>query len=287
MFNITKIKEIFEDFLYTTVGSVLISVGTSLFLLPYKISTGGFSGIATVFYYLYGIRIGSLILVLNVPLFIVGFFLIGKYFFIKTVYSTWLLSYVLNFIAELKVVVNVDDKMVAVIFGGIIVGIGTSLVFLGNSSTGGSELLIQIIQHFSKKIKISHLIIAIDSIVVIFNMLVFKNIEIGLYSLIAIYLNSKMVDTISEGINFSKVVYIISDKPNEISKSILNTLNKGVTGLYGRGMYRNEEMLILVCVVKNRDLLGMKKLVYSIDKNAFMFITDSAYVYGLGFSKEV
>jgi len=281
MLKSENIKNNIIDVFYGTIGSIFIAAGTTFFLLPYKISTGGFSGIATIFYYLYDIKIGTIILVLNIPFFIAGFFLIGMTFFVKTVYCTWLLSFSLNMFGNSTFLPSIDDRMLSTIFGGIIVGIGTSLVFLGSSSTGGSELLIQIIQCFSRKVKVSHLIVVIDSVVVLFNLLVFRELEIGLYSLIAIYLNSKMVDIISEGINFSKVVYIISSSPEEISQSILRKLQKGATGIYGKGMYKNEDKLIIMCVVKNRDLVKLKKIVYKIDKSAFMFITDSAYVYGL------
>ena len=281
MFKSIGFKNIIVDLFYGTIGSILIALGTAIFLLPFKISTGGFSGIATIFYYLYKIKIGSIVLIMNIPLFIIGFFVIGKYFFIKTIYSTWLLSYSLNVFESLNINININDQLLATIFGGLIVGLGTSMVFLGETSTGGSELLTQIISNYSKKIKVSKLIIIIDSIVVMLNLVIFKQIEIGLYSLIAIYLNAKVLDIISEGINFSKVVYVVSSKPEQIADIIINELEKGVTGIYGKGMYKKEERLILVCVVKNRDVLRLKRIVYRVDKNAFMFINDSTYVYGL------
>ena len=130
------------------------------------------------------------------------------------------------------------------------------------------------------------MLIIIDSIIVGLNLIVFKQIEIGLYSFIVIFLNSKIVDLFIEGVNFTKVVYIISDKTMEISNKILNELDRGATGIYGKGMYKNKDKLILMCVIKKRDLIRLKEIVRSIDNAAFMIISDAIDVYGLGFNKE-
>ena len=168
----------------------------------------------------------------------------------------------------------------------MIIGIGTTCIFKANNSTGGTELLIQIILSYKDNIKVSKLLIIIDSIIVGLNLIVFKQIEIGLYSFIVIFLNSKIVDLFIEGVNFTKVVYIISDKTMEISNKILNELDRGATGIYGKGMYKNKDKLILMCVIKKRDLIRLKEIVRSIDNAAFMIISDAIDVYGLGFNKE-
>ena len=134
--------------------------------------------------------------------------------------------------------------------------------------------------------KVSKLLIIIDSLIVVLNLIIFKQIEIGLYSFIVIFLNSKIVDLFIEGVNFTKVVYIISDKTKEISNKILNELDRGATGIYGKGMYKNKDKLILMCVIKKRDLIRLKEIVRSIDNAAFMIISDAIDVYGLGFNKE-
>ena len=160
-------------------------------------------------------------------------------------------------------------------------------MFLANSSTGGSELLINIILSYKKNASVSKLLWIIDSVVVLFNLIIFRQIDIGLYSFIVIYLNSKIVDLLAEGLNFSKVVYIISENNKEISNSIMYELNKGVTGIYGRGMYKDNDMMLLLCVIRKRDILELKRLVSKIDNKAFMIVTDSTNVYGLGFENEL
>ena len=277
---------ILKDIIFSIIGCIFISAGIVFFLLPLKISAGGFSGIATITYYLFNLKLGTVISILNIPLLIIGFFRIGKYFFFKTMFATWLLSFCINFFENMNLFLNIDDILLSAIYGGVIIGIGTTCIFKANNSTGGTELLIQIILSYKDNIKVSKLLIIIDSIIVGLNLIVFKQIEIGLYSFIVIFLNSKIVDLFIEGVNFTKIVYIISDKSTEISNKILNDLDKGLSGIYGKGMYQNKEKLILMCVIKKRDLIKLKEIVKQVDDAAFMIISDAIDVYGLGFTKE-
>ena len=277
---------ILEDIIFSIIGCIFISAGIVFFLLPLKISAGGFSGIATITYYLFNLKLGTVIWILNIPLLIIGFFRIGKYFFFKTMFATWLLSFCINFFENMNLFLNIDDILLSAIYGGVIIGIGTTCIFKANNSTGGTELLIQIVLSYKDNIKVSKLLIIIDSIIVGLNLIVFKQIEIGLYSFIVIFLNSKIVDLFIEGVNFTKIVYIISDKSTEISNKILNDLDKGLSGIYGKGMYQNKEKLILMCVIKKRDLIKLKEIVKQVDDAAFMIISDAIDVYGLGFTKE-
>ena len=283
---IENYKTIIKDIIYSIIGCIFISAGIVFFLLPVKISAGGFSGIATVTYYLFNLKMGYVIWILNIPLLIIGFFRIGKYFFFKTMFATWFLSFCIDFLENMNIIFNISDVLLAAIYGGVMIGIGTTCIFKANNSTGGSELLIQIILSYKNNLKVSKLLIIIDSFVVFLNLIVFKQIEIGLYSFIVIFLNSKIVDLSIEGVNFTKIVYIISDKNKEISNKILDDLDKGITGLYGKGMYKNSDKLILMCVIKKRELLKLKEIVRKVDKYAFMIISDAVDVYGLGFSKE-
>lgn len=277
---------ILKDIIFSIIGCIFISAGIVFFLLPLKISAGGFSGIATITYYLFNLKLGTVIWILNIPLLIIGFFRIGKYFFFKTMFATWLLSFCINFFENMNLFLNIDDILLSAIYGGVIIGIGTTCIFKANNSTGGTELLIQIILSYKDNIKVSKLLIIIDSIIVGLNLIIFKQIEIGLYSFIVLFLNSKIVDLFIEGVNFTKIVYIISDKSTEISNKILNDLDKGLSGIYGKGMYQNKEKLILMCVIKKRDLIKLKEIVKQVDDAAFMIISDAIDVYGLGFTKE-
>ena len=169
------------------------------------------------------------------------------------------------------------------IYGGIFLGIGTGLVLNANASTGGTELISNLIKTYNFNIKTSTLIMAIDSTIVLLNVIVFKEIEIGLYSAIAIIIMGKVIDIIVEGTNFSKLIFIISKKNDTISKEIGNIIKRGTTGLYGKGMFKDEDRLILMCATGRGDILKIKQIVKRNDKEAFIIIANAREVLGKGF----
>ena len=233
-----KIKKYTIDIFQIIIGSFIMSFGLALFLLPNQLSSGGFSGIAVIVHYLFSLPLGTIILILNVPLFIMAFFKIGKEFFIKTIIGTASLSISLDFLERFKPLT--DDRFLACIYGGIIIGIGSAIILKVKSSTGGTELLTTIIKEYKPTMRISKLIVIFDIIVVATNVIFFKTLEIGLYSAIAIYIIGQMIDIFFEGINFTKIIFIVSDKYEEISKAIGTRVPRGVTRtLWKRDVYRN------------------------------------------------
>ncbi len=279
-----KKRKFLKECIYTIIGTIIAGFATSGFLLPNKLSSGGFTGIATIFYYFFNFPVGTTVIIMNIPLFIIAFLKIGKKFLFKSLLGTISLSLFIDLFEKINPFTT--DRFLASIYGGILMGIGISLVFKAHNATGGSDLIVQIIQSFSNKASTSNLLVGIDGAIVFLNLIVFGDVEIGLYSAIAIYIMGKMIDIIFEGINFSKLVYIISDEAEEISKKINTQVKKGTTGIYGKGMYFNKEKLILICVVKRRDIVKIKEIVTEVDEKAFLIITDARDVYGLGF-KEV
>lgn len=206
---------------------------------------------------------------------------IGKQFFIKSLIGTISLSGFIDLLDKLEPITN--DKILASIYGGILVGIGTAIILKSNSSTGGSDLLTILIKKYNSKVQLGRLITLIDIVIVFLNVVFLKKIEIGLYSAIAIYLMGFMIDVVFEGIFFSKLIFIISDKNELIAKEIGTKINRGVTGLYGKGMYKNNDKLILMCAVGRQDVANIKKLIMDIDKEAFVVVTNSREVLGYGF----
>lgn len=262
-------------------GCALAGFGTSSFLVPNQISSGGFSGIATIFYYFFNIRMGTTIIVLNIPLFILGFIKLGKKFMLKTIIATFLYSKFIDIFSEFNFFTQ--DRLLSSIYGGIIIGIGLAIVFKADSSTGGTDLIAYLAQNFNVNIRMSNIIVFIDIFVVLANLIAFKEVEIGLYSAIAIYISGKMIDIVFEGINFSKIIYIISDKHEEIMEIINNEVKKGATALYGRGSFSGKNRMVIMCVSKRRDIDRIKAISKKIDENSFIIITDAREVYGLGF----
>lgn len=281
--KLRNIKEFTIQCIGTIIGALIMAISVSFFLLPNELSTGGFSGIATIFYYLAKIPVGTTILVLNIPLFIFSFFKIGRQFFIKSIIGTISLSIFIDIFNNFEALTN--DKLLASIYGGILTGIGNAIILKSHSSTGGSDLITNIIKNYKPMLKTGVTITVLDISIVILNIIFLKNIEIGLYSAVAIYLMGKMIDIIFEGIYFTKLLFIISDKNKEISSKIESEIKRGVTGLYGKGMYTNSDKLILMCAVRRNDIANIKQLVKKIDENAFIIITNSREVLGMGFNK--
>lgn len=280
----TKIKRYFIEYSELLLGSAIMSIGIALFLLPNQLSSGGFSGIATVLYYLINLPIGTIVLILNIPLFIIAFFRIGKEFFVKALVGTGSISLFLNFLERFEPIT--DDRFLACIYGGIIIGIGTALVLRSKGSTGGTELLTNIIASYKPSLRLSSMIVILDIVVVAVNVIFFKEIEIGLYSAIAIYISGQMLDIFFEGINFTKVLLIVSDKHEEISKRVANDVERGVTGLYGKGMYTGTDKTVLFCVTSRREVSKIRLIIKEIDPQSFMVITNAREAFGKGFKTE-
>lgn len=222
-----KYKKLLIEILGTMLGAAIMAVGTSLFLLPNKLSSGGFAGIATIFYYFFKIPMGTTILLFNIPLFIFASYKLGKGFLVKSIVGTTSFSLFIDIIDKFTAITT--DRFLACIYGGIVVGLGTAIILKSNSSTGGSDLVSHIVKSYNSEIRMSNVIIILDIIIVSLNMIFFKEIEIGLYSTIAIYLMGKVIDIIFEGVYFTKLLIIISEKNEEISEVIGDKIRKGTT----------------------------------------------------------
>lgn len=277
-------KYAYESFLLI-MGCFIMACGTSFFLLPNQLSSGGFAGIATIAYYLLKIPLGTTMFALNIPLFILGYIRIGKKFLIKTLLGTTILAIFIDILDKLPALTQ--DRFLGCIYGGIAMGIGTAIVLKSNSSTGGTDLLSYIIRSYKQNYRTSSLIVGVDSIIIALNVIFFKNIEIGLYSAITIYLMGKMIDIIFEGVNFTKMMFIISDKYGKIAKEIGNKVDRGSTGIYAKGMYTNEEKMMLLCVGSRNEIAKIKQIAVNIDKKAFIIIFNARETWGKGFKKEV
>jgi uncharacterized membrane-anchored protein YitT (DUF2179 family) len=283
-FNKTNIKNNLIEILGTILGSAIMAAGTSFFLLPNQLSSGGFSGLATITYYLLNIPMGTMILVLNIPLFILAIYKIGKNFFIKALIGTVSLSIFIDLFDKFNPLT--EDRFLACIYGGIIIGIGTAVILKSKSSTGGTDLVSNIIREYNPRIRMGTVIVIIDTIIIALNVIFFKEVEIGLYSAITIYLDGKMIDIIFEGIYFTKLFFIISDKNEEIANVIEKEIKRGVTGLYGKGMYAKKNKLILICAAPRGNVAKIKELAQKIDPNCFIILSNAREVFGEGFKKE-
>ena len=276
-----KIKNISIEIIETIIGAFIMAIATSLFLLPNQLSSGGFAGIATILYYFLKIPMGITILAFNIPFFLFAGYKLGKGFLVKSIIGTITFSIAIDILDKLTPLTQ--DRFLACIYGGIIIGLGTAIILKANSSTGGSDLISLLVKKYNPDIRTSNVIIIVDTIIVGLNVLFFREIEIGLYSAIAIYLMGKIIDVVFEGIYFTKLIIIISNKSQEISEEIGEKIRKGTTGLFGKGMYTNEHKTILMCAASRGDVARVKQTAKKIDPKSFIIIANAREVVGLGF----
>ena len=276
-----KFKQILKEMIETILGALIMAAGVSLFLLPNQLSSGGIAGVATIFYYLLNIPMGTVIIAINIPLFLFSMYKVGKMFFLKSTLGTVAMSVFIDLLDKIEPLTN--DRFLACIYGGILLGVGTTLLLKAESSTGGSDLISYIAKKYKPTVRSGNIIVIIDIIIIALNVIFFKEIEIGLYSAIAIYIMGKIIDIFFEGINFTKLMIIVSNKSEEIAKQIDQKVARGSTGLYGKGMYTNENKLILMCAAYRKDVARIKIIAKEIDPKSFIVITNSREVVGQGF----
>lgn len=275
------IRKIAKECFFIIIGCLFMAMGTSLFLLPNQLSSGGFAGIATIIYYLFSLPLGTTMLILNIPLFILTFIRVGKEVAVKGVFGTIMLSLFIDILEKFEPLTQ--DRFLACIYGGILVGIGTAIVLKANASTGGTDLLSYIIRSFKPHYRAGNLIVIVDTAIVLLNVIFFREVEIGLYSAIAIYLNGKMIDIVFEGIYFTKTMFIISNKYREIAQEIGQKLDRGSTAVYAKGMYTREKRMMLWCVASRGEVAKIKEIAQEIDPRAFIVISSAREAWGKGF----
>ena len=264
------------------IGVFLVAIGLILFLEPNTIAPGGVTGFAIVLKKLTNIPIYFTNLAINIPLFVIGVIILGKNFGWKTLYATALLSLFLKIIPAQAVT---TDLLLSSIFGGLVTGIGLGIVFKFGGTTGGTDLAGSILNKVFPSFSLSTFMMAIDVLVVAFAGIVDKKVETSLYSIISLFVTIKVIDLILEGIGYLKGFLIITNKPEEISEKIMKDLDRGVTLFKGKGMYTKEEKDVLLCVVNRSQFSKTKEIAYSIDKDAFIMVTEMSEVLGEGFEE--
>lgn len=251
------------------------------FLTPNHIAPGGITGIATVLNYLFQWPVGTVSLILNIPLFLIGYKAMGKSFVIRSLVATVLLSLFIDFL-PLKPMT--DDPLLGSIFGGVLLGIGLGFVLKGGATTGGTDMAARVVHNHIPHLSVGLILFAIDCLVVI---LAGFQIEVkyALYAFICLYVSSKMIDVVMEGLTTEKACYISSLKWDNIRQALMEELGRGVTLISAKGGYRGEERPMVLCVVSAQELGRLKTIVRREDPTAFVYISDAHEVLGEGFRK--
>lgn len=275
-----KSKEV-KKYVLAILGGIIVGVGVGLLLLPLKLSTGGLSGISTLLYYLLNVNAGITTLILNIPLFIIAIKMFGINYSIRTLCSMGALSVTLMLLENISPLTN--DLLLASLFGGGITGVGLAFAVIGEATTGGTDLIAKIIQTKKQHLNMGEILLLIDGFIILISAITFDSIEVALYSAIAVFTMSKIMDLIIDGRAYSKALYIITNKADEISDYIITEVGRSATKLTGIGAYSGEEKEILLCVASKNEIPKIKNKVIEIDKDCFMIVTNVAEAIGEGF----
>ncbi|MDN4493151.1 YitT family protein [Ureibacillus aquaedulcis] len=274
-------KDIIQEYIYVLLGAAVIAFGFNAFLFPNQVASGGVSGISTILNGLFGWNAGIVQYAFNIPLFIAGVFVLGKNFGLKSFVGTLALPFFVIVFANIGALTT--NALLAALFGGIIVGLGIGFVFKGNASTGGTDLLAQIITKYTG-LTLGTSVLLIDGIIAISAALVF-DLEKGLYALIGLFVTTKTIDIVQLGFSQSKMVYIISNRQDEIRDAIYADIDRGVTKVPAFGGYTGEERLMLMVVVYQSEFTKLKQIIKTVDPAAFVIVSDAYEVLGEGFKR--
>jgi len=271
-----------SDLVIITLGSALFALGLDIFLEPNNIAPGGVSGIAMIInYFLPVLPLGTLIIILNVPLFLAGWKFEGKPFLFKSLFGTVVSSLLIDLFS--RIYHYTSDPLLAAIYGGILIGAGLGIIFTRGATTGGSDIIGRLLKVKLPYLSMGKLVLATDVIIIAAAAVTFGHFNYALYALISLYISSIVLDKILYGFDFAKVAYIITKYPEAIFRKIDSELERGATYLDGQGAYSGKPTKVILTAIKMRQIAQLKQIVRDIDPESFVIITDAHEVLGDGF----
>lgn len=275
-----------KDILLIIIGTGLMAFAVASIFDPVSLITGGFSGLAIIIRQLSsrlipgGIPLSVTNLALNIPFLLLAMKLKGFRYVLRTGFATIMLSFWLSVLPVVPIAG--DDLLLSALYGGLIVGTGIGLVFVAQATTGGTDLIAALIQHFLRHYSTASIMWILDTLIVLFGAYLF-GIQMTLYAIIAIYLTSRVADGLIDGLKFSKAAFIITEDPDQVATLLMEDLDRGVTGISATGMYSGTAKNMLFCVVSKKEIVMLKELTKECDPNAFVIVTDVREVLGEGF----
>lgn len=267
--------------LFDVTGTALFSIGITCFIAPNDIAPGGVSALAIMLNHLIGLPIGLGTFMMNLPLFILAFFMLGRAFVMRTAQSVVFLSLFLDLSSLLPVFSG--DQILAALLGGVLLGLGIGTVMLGDSTTGGGDIAGRLLQLRFPFIPIGRMLFFIDLVILFLSVLVFKRLETALYGIIVIFISAQVVDQVVYGGLQGKIVYIFSQKHQELARAITEEMHRGVTILEGRGGYSGERRPVIFCAVAKPQYHELALLVRKTDPDAFLVAAQADEILGQGF----
>lgn len=280
--NAISMREYVVKYALVALGSALFAAGFQFFLYPNSIIVGGVSGIAMIINYLVGLPVGIMTIVLNIPLFIIAWKHFGGKFIISSLVGMLLSSVLVDVLAVIDYSPT-DDMLLACLIGGAIKGLGLGLIYYAGATTGGTDIIAKFVRLRFPYINFGTIVLLTDAVIIIAFAAIFDRVEAAMYAVIAMFVVSKVIDLVLYGIDNSSVCYIISENSEQLVKDITDKLHRGVTILTGEGAYSHRDKQVLLCVIKRTQIADIRKIIKSIDENAFFIVSDAKNVFGKGF----
>ena len=271
----------FKKYLVITIAAVLFGAGISLFIDPNNLAPGGVSGLSIILSRLVPIETGTLFLLLNIPIIVLGIWTFGWKFIFSTLYAIFVSSTATNAFQKMEPLTK--EPLLGALFGGVLVAIGLGYVLRSGATTGGTDIIVKCLKLKKPHLKTGTIFLVIDSIIIGIGGIVFGNIDTVLYSVVSAVATSQMLDLVLYGKDGAKMIYIISNAPTTITERILKELDVGVTYLSGTGAYKKEEKQVIFCVVRKQNAYKVEEIVKQEDASAFMIISSAAEIYGEGY----
>lgn len=278
----SKSAIIIWNYVFITFGCLLYAVGFSFFMFPNSIVSGGLTGIAMIINKFTGFPVGTMIIIMNLPLFAYAWKKFGRNFIIASFAGTILSSVFIDLLSATDISAT-GDPMLAAIIGGVIKGSGMGLIYYAGGTTGGIDIVVKFLRRKFLNLNFGTLLLALDALIIAAYAVTFKIYESAMYAVIAIYVTSKVVDVVLYGFDTSSVFYIISDRHDEIADELVSGFHRGVTFLDGEGAYMHRKERVVLCVLKKTQIADARRMIRRIDPNAFVIVTDAKNVFGRGF----
>ena len=257
-----------KTFIFTLIGTFLTSIGVSVFYLPSKVVGGGVSGLATVIYHTLGIQPGITYAVINLALLAVALFILGKKFVFHTLVGAFSLTLFVEILSYIPPITN--DIVLSTICGSIFYGVGIGITLLVGASTGGTDIAARLIQHFKPNVAIGRLLLVVDSAVILLCLIVFKEVDLAIYGIIALAVSTFAIDFLISKMNISKLAFVITSKGAEISSHLVSTSPRGITLLEGKGAYTGIDKQVLICALKDSEIPRFQHSIEKLDPNVFI-----------------
>ena len=283
MKNLRITKESVYQYLLITLGSLAFALGQLYFIKPLHIPMGGVSGIALVTNYLWNLPIGVVSIVLNIPLFFLGWRTLGRGFFFKTAFGTVVSSVFVDLLVNIVPAFD-GEMLIAALYGGLVMGAGYGLIFRAGGTSGGVDIIAKWMNK-QNDIPIGTTNLIANAVVIIGSALIYGNLDSALYAMITSYLTSMVIDKMIYGMDAQKSAMIITSKPKEVASAVMTVLNRGCTGMDATGMYTGDKRTVLICAVRRHETGTLKKLILEQDDRAFMLISNISEVFGTNFKR--